>query len=275
MEPISRPTQTASECFQTCISKVKNKNLKTRFQKSALAVTTASKQFESLGAVESLHLVPQTKNVGRVTKSEMIRLYDFRMAKLGSPGREIYDEIMSSAPEGRCSLCGTRQATTLDHCLPKALYTALSVTPLNLVPACSDCNKTKLNLSPGGSPSVLLHPYFDDIDNDRWLFAEVLETYPVAMRFAVSPTTPWSKQLRTRVQHHFDALKLSKLYATKAAEELSDFRHQFSSLSKDDLRSELLDRASSCHSVRRNGWRTAAYYAWAESDWFCSGGFIG
>jgi hypothetical protein len=29
----------------------------------------------------------------------------------------------------------------------------------------------------------------------------------------------------------------------------------------------------SCAAARRNGWRTAAYEAWAASDWFCNGGF--
>jgi hypothetical protein len=40
-----------------------------------------------------------------------------------------------------------------------------------------------------------------------------------------------------------------------------------------DVLAYLEEHARSCLAGRLNGWRTAAYEAWAASDWFCDGGF--
>ena len=65
---------------------------------------------------------------------------------------------------------------------------------------------------------------------------------------------------------------------TVAAEELLHIRHQLQILRDADpengVRAEMVRRAESCAAARNNGWRSAAYRAWSESDWFCSGGFL-
>jgi len=165
----------------------------------------------------------------------------------------------------------------LDHHLPKAHYPALAVTPLNLVPSCGDCNKAKLDSIPREAAAVSLHPYFDNIDGKTWLKAVVIETRPAALRFRVDAPTEWGKVLEQRVRNHFEVLNLAELYASQAAEELLNIRYQLIDLhaaaGMDSVRSDLESRASSCACARRNGWRTAAYSAWAASDWFCDGGF--
>jgi hypothetical protein len=172
---------------------------------------------------------------------------------------------------------GQRVVTTLDHYLPKAHYPALAVAPLNLVPACSDCNKAKLAAIPRCATEVALHPYFDDIDDHRWLRAEVIASDPAALVFRVEPTAAWNDVLQRRVQHHFRAFGLAELYATEAAEELLHIRFQLQELSRlagpHAVRSQLQDDATSCAHARPNGWRAASYEAWAASDWFCDGGF--
>ena len=80
------------------------------------------------------------------------------------------------------------------------------------------------------------------------------------------------------MKNHFLSLRLAALYASEAAEELLNIRHQLVMLRDaypmDGVRNELERRAVSCAAVRPNGWRTAAYRAWFESDWFCNGGFL-
>lgn len=199
------------------------------------------------------------------------------MAKKGSPGRDIYDELISAPAQGRCPLCGHRLVTTLDHHLPKVHYPALAVAPLNLVPSCGDCNKAKLASIPRNAEDVSLHPYFDDIDDERWLRADVDETRPAALAFRVEAPGAWGDLLRIRVLNHFRAFGVPELYATQAAEELLNIRHQLAELYRVagavGVRLQLQDRALSCGQARRNGWRTAAYEAWTASEWFCNGGF--
>jgi len=70
---------------------------------------------------------------------------------------------------------------------------------------------------------------------------------------------------------------LSALYGSEAAEELLNIRHVLTSLQasggEDFVRAYLEEHAESCLDGRLNGWRGAAYQAWAVSDWFCEGGF--
>jgi hypothetical protein len=278
MWTLNRPIYTARNTFNACVSRVREPLLKARLEAVLGSVEAASDEYEAAALVSSLHeIAPSDLVGGDVTRNEMERVYTGRMAKKGAPGRYIYDEIFAAATQGRCPLCGQRAVKTLDHHLPKAHYPALAVAPLNLVPACNDCNKAKLDAVPGEAADVCLHPYFDVIDNTRWLRAEVIETRPAALRFCVVAPAPWNELLRLRVNNHFRNLGLGELYASESAEELLNIRHQLAGIlandSVDSVREELGCRAASALQARLNGWRTAAYEAWAASAWFCTEGF--
>ncbi|MBN2377006.1 MAG: hypothetical protein JXD22_11425 [Sedimentisphaerales bacterium] len=76
-----------------------------------------------------------------------------------------------------------------------------------------------------GEPvSQTLHPYYDDVTNEQWLYAEVIETTPAAMRFHVSTPDGLDNILAKRIEHHFKTLKLDKLYRSQAAVELASIR---------------------------------------------------
>lgn len=213
-----------------------------------------------------------------ITVGEMEKVYTQRMAKSGAPGRDIYDEIFASSPAGRCPLCMQRSVATLDHHLPKAFFPSLAVAPLNLVPACSDCNRAKLDAIATTAEEIPLHPYYDELGDGIWLSAIVIECRPTALRFVITRPAGWSDILSARVDSHFRSLGLAALFASEAAEELVNIRHQLSMLRDadriDGVRFEMERRAASCAEARPNGWRTAAYRAWFGSDWFCDGGFL-
>jgi hypothetical protein len=278
MWTLERPAPTPRATFTACISRVRNRALKGRLAGVTQAVVDASTAFDAAARRHALHQLVQNPLVGgTVTTKEMEKVYTQRMAKSGAPGRAIYDEIFSSSPQGRCPLCAQRPVATLDHHLPKAHYPALAVTPLNLVPSCSDCNKAKLSAVPQNATEVGLHPYYDEIDDEVWLAARVVETAPAALRFHVVTPAGRDRVLAARVKNHFQTLGLGKLYASEAAEELVNIRHQLVEMHRDGglevVRSELETRAASCSLARRNGWRAATYNAWAASDWFCDAGF--
>lgn len=76
-------------------------------------------------------------------------------------GQTLYDyrEYMEQLVEKRCPICDCSFAysqVTLDHILPKSKYPFLSITPINLVPTCYNCNMRKND----GIPSKVLNPYF-------------------------------------------------------------------------------------------------------------------
>lgn len=278
MIKLDRPIQEAGKVFSTCISRVRDEQLKVRLEGVTQVVVDASAEFDDAATHTRLHqILPQSMVGGLVTKAEMEDVYTQRMVMKGSPGRDVYDALLTSAPQGKCPLCVHRTVSTLDHHLPKARYPALVVAPLNLVPACSDCNKSKIASLPANASEELLHPYFDDIDDGRWLFAEVIHSRPAVLLFFVQAPTYWSNVLKLRVERHFQTLGLGRLYSSEAAEELLNIRHQLLSLHRSGglvlVRNDLRGRAESCEQARWNGWRTATFHALADCDWFCDGGF--
>jgi len=278
MWPLQRPVHSARSTFNTCISRIRNPGLAARLAAATDSVVAASREFDQAARGGTLHQIAAQNVVAPdVTVGEMEKVYTQRMAKIGSPGRDIYDEIFSASPQGRCPLCTQRFVTTLDHHLPKARFPALAVAPLNLVPACSDCNKAKLTAVPTRAEEVSLHPYYDDLGDEIWLHARVIERRPTAVRFSIVAPPGWNAVLSARVSHHFRTLGLAVLFASEAAEELINIRHQLTTLSAadpvDGVRRELRRRADSSAAARPNGWRTATYRAWHDSDWFCGGGF--
>jgi len=278
MWSLERPGPSARSAYTTCISRVRDPVLAARLSAATTTIVKASAAFDHAAAQGTLHQIPSIAIVAPdITTEEMGKVYTQRMARNGGPGRDIYDEIFGSSPQGRCPLCAQRPVATLDHHLPKAHFPALAVAPLNLLPACSDCNKAKLDAIPTCAEEVALHPYYDDLGDDVWLVARVVERRPTALRFRVAVPAAWSPVLAARVLNHFRSLGLAALYASEAAEELINIRHQLITLRASHaaagVRHELQRRALSCAIGRQNGWRAAAYRAWHASNWFCGGGF--
>lgn len=276
MWKVPKPVIASRAAFRACISRVLDPAFKARLELVEEDIVGASDEFEVAAAAVTLHGFAKSDNVGgHVTKTGMIRLYDWRFARKGSAGRPIYDAIFAAAP--RCPLCGHGTVSTLDHHLPKAHYPALAVAPANLVPACADCNKNKIDAVPLVSEDETLHPYFDDVEDDPWLVAEVLVVAPAALRFAVDPPEHWSPVLAARVRRHFRMLNLPYLYGAQAATEISNIRRYLTTLFAragiDAVRTHLSETAESCTDHRLNSWQTATYKALAGSEWYCGGGF--
>ena len=278
MWPLIKPVHSARSAYTTCISRIQNPDLAARHAAATTTVVNAAARYDRAARRGTLHRIASTLMVAPdISTEEMGKVYTQRMARNGAPGRDIYDEIFSSSPQGKCPLCAQRPVATIDHHLPKAHYPTLAVAPLNLLPACSDCNKAKLDVIPACAEDVALHPYYDDLGDDEWLVAHVVQQQPTALRFRVVAPAAWTRVLEARVLNHFRSLELAALYASEAAQELINIRHQLVALRESDpvagIRNELERRAISCADGQPNGWRAAAYKAWHESNWFCDGGF--
>jgi hypothetical protein len=85
---------------------------------------------------------------------------------------------------------------------------------------------------PATAEDAPLHPYYDNLGDEIWLYATVIERRPTALRFVVSRPTGWSDTLSTRVDNHFRSLGLATLFASEAAEELLNIRHQLRFISR-------------------------------------------
>ncbi len=277
MRKIRKPTDNPGAVYDVCISIVKNRTLKARLASIKPDIEAAAVAYETAASSVMLHTLPQEDNVGGLSKKEMADVYEYRMAQQGTPGRLVYDMLMTAPTHGRCPLCGQRIVSTLDHYLPQTHYPALVVMPINLVPACPECNKIKRAIVPDTREKLTLHPYYDDVEGDRWLYAEVVEVIPAAIRFFVDPPTHWDAILAARVRNHFQLFQLGSLYSSNAASELAEMHHLlarlFASAGAEAVKEHLQDQATSCSHVHINSRRTAMFEALTASDWFCAGGF--
>jgi hypothetical protein len=275
----ARPPQiTAAQTFAVCVSGVPNLNTRTRLNGVTPLIEQATAAFDSAAVTTTLHLLPSATDVGGVVSVEEMRtLYEGYLVRRS--GRGIYNQLRAVAADGVCLLCGHLRASTLDHHLPKSRFPALAVSPTNLVPCCRDCNMAKIARVPTSANEETLHPYFDKVDDARWLFAsvEASQVGPVLHFFVRAPAS-WSPVLAARTAHHFEVFKLAQLYLTQAQQELANIRHLLVTLlerrNSSGVRDHLLVDAESRRMARLNSWQTAMYEALASSSWFCEAGVL-
>lgn len=274
MKKLVKPNFKPLEVFKACIDRVRDSELKSRLVACYQEIENASNEFDQKAYTSQLNTIASKDNVASsVTVAEMKSVYTNRMAKKLAPGRIYYDKLMSLPEHGRCPLCSQRVVSTLDHHLPKAHFPSLAVSPLNLIPACQDCNKTKSEDIPSCSEEETLHPYYDDVENFEWVRARLIESTPVVIEFYVDTQGQCDPALTKRIKYHFKAFKLAALYASHAAEELASIefisRRVFDVSGGLALREYLTETALGKKSVSLNSWQSALYDCLLKSDWFC------
>lgn len=279
MRTLPRPTFSAGDVFQTSISRVRNRALKIRLENCLSEVVQDSLDYEIKANSAQLHLFPKKSVVnGNVSKLEMEKIYTGRMVPKDGPGRTYYEKLRYPPGNDKCPFCGQRPSSTLDHYLAKSDYPTLVVSPVNLVPACKDCNFIKSNSSPTKSEEETLHPYFDNIDDQQWLYGRVNQTSPPSISYYIEAPTNASSLLEKRVQYHFQQYELDELYASEAASELSDIAYLMDKILRDagpqTVKQHLEGIAESCAQNKRNSWKTAMYQALALDNWYCTIGAL-
>jgi 5-methylcytosine-specific restriction endonuclease McrA len=279
MRTILKPTIKAKEVFAECISNVRDQNFKRVLTDSLDQIEKAENDFDKKKQSNQLYLIKRNLVVSSVVNANVLTsIYTDRMVSKKNSARVYYDNILILAPNGKCPLCNQRIANTLDHYLPKSEYPLLTVSPLNLIPACTDCNKGKLIDYPTNSQEETLHPYYDDIEDDNWLKCRLLNIKPIIFEFYISPPINWSHLFQARVNNHFNSFKINELYKSHAAEEYENIKIQIEKLFRQGganlLKAFLLDCFESRNSINKNSWQTAFYDGILNNINFCNGEFL-
>jgi hypothetical protein len=276
MRKLDRPAEVARGVLELCAQSIQDPDLRERLFEAADDIDAAEASYLEHAAAEALFKILQVSAVNGVTAEEMKRVYKGTFAK-SKKTRPIYDLIKKLPANDICPMCGQRTVGTLDHYLAQSLHPALTITPANLLPSCSDCNKAKLDAQPKFASEQTLHPYFDNVDDAAWLYAEVQETSPAALRYYVNCPSDWQSVKQDRISRHFNVFGLGALYASHSAVELVNIRFGLQRIfergTDEDIRAELQLRFESSEAAFPNSWQTAMYRALAASDWFCNGGF--
>jgi len=278
MRTIPKPVVTAKEVFLDCVSTVDNAILKKQYQDCVDTIEIAEADFETKFPNYQIYQILRNLIVlGAIGKDQMKPVYDYRMVKPGMPGNKYYNQIKSAAPHGKCPLCSVRKVDTLDHYLPKSKYPVFAVTPINLIPACTPCNKGKLIDYPTTGSEQTLHPYYDNVENESWVKAILLQTTPVSFEYYVDCPGAWSNILKERTRNHFNSFNLNELFSSHANEELRGAKKLLMKLYNDHpnlLHDHLTDAYDSKLELGLNSWQAVMYNALLNNAWFNAGGVL-
>lgn len=278
MRSLPKPDVTVAEALKLCASSVRDLDLKERLLQAEGVVEAAEQTYLECGEAAKLHSIKGTKSVGgHLTGKQMERIYNGTFVK-SSKTRSTYAKLKKACVNDICPLCGQGTVRQLDHYLPITSFPVFGLTAINLVPACSDCNKYKLVHVPSTAGEQTIHPYFDDVEGERWLFGKVVEGAPASVIFAVKAPDAWTEVQAERMMTHFRIYRLGALYATHAAVEINNMRYALKKMtatsdSAQRISAHLRERAESCAQVYENSWQRATFDALSDSEWFCSGGF--
>lgn len=278
MKKIAKPIFKVREVFLECISTVNNATLKTNLTDCVDILEDAETDFESKFLLNNIHQINQNSVItAPIGKKEMKTVYDYRMRQTEIPRREYYDKLFSSAPYGKCPLCSVREVDTLDHYLPKSKYPIFAVTPVNLIPSCFKCNIEKSISYPTSSEEQTLNPYYDDIENEEWLNAVVLQTSPISFHYFINPPDHWPQILKDRVINHFQSYNINELFSSHANEEFRGSKKQLVNLYNDDqslLVHHLTESYLSKIDLGINSWQAVLYKTLLNDNWFCTAGVL-
>ncbi len=277
MWPLEKPRVDARFVLLTCINEQIRSITRELLEPYMTRVADAEKVFDLAVRTGVVHTLDSGSfGTGNSTvNKELQKVYTGRIAKIGRPGRPIYDELILAARH--CPFCGHLPVHELDHYLPKDRYQLLAVAPLNLMPACKPCNSKKRNRNAQSSDQVLLHPYYDEVAGSQWLGARVEEQMPASVTFFVNAPDSWPATLTSRVKYHFDFFEINALYSVQAATELSGIKLAMCEQFDADGTAAVVEHLSMMARSRRrpspNRWDAAMYEALARSEWYCGGGF--
>ena len=257
MKKLNKPELSFEECYKTCQCSHEKSE---RLLNSMCTIEQAQVEYEELAKKSMLHTYRPITLEDSV-KKDLKSLYTYDLVDKRRHGRAVYDKILISSP--LCPYCNLGHSRTLDHYLAKFEYPEFSINPLNLIPACRDCNTEKLDKVIQREDEQYIHPYFDTIDF-QWLDSKVSFKSKPIIEYCVKEDI-LNNTLGKRVSYHFYSLRINKLYETQANVRLQTLHESFKSL-KEHLRAYLIEESKK---YPINHWEKSFYKCLADSDEFC------
>jgi len=283
------PKYVFEEVLNTCAEGMKQVNVKAKFQAAIPQFVASGSLYEQLGSNGVLFSYPQIKNIKGativippLTKTKLVNLYENNLRNKDKPARNVYEDLLASSNE-KCPFCGDiGHSRNLDHFLPLAHYPQFSVMPINLIPACRDCNMgEKGDDFAIQAADQILHPYLDKdaFFNEKWVYARYINEDDGEIEYFVQPPDDWDEVDKQRVIKHFNDFDLARRYGIEAGKHLSelvDQRNSFYSVMRkkipiEELTEDYVEVTFTSvikKSLFVNHWKSVMYRALSESQEF-------
>lgn len=261
--------------FDACAKRTQDAILRTQLLACGPTIEAAASEYQRLAQKAALNAFPEAANYPLPAPAGEVRELYGRVLRDGGE-RDIYDSIMRSAPQGICPQCGIGRVRTLDHYLPKGRFPELAVVPLNLIPTCRDCNFDKNDHHSPDEGDYVFHPYFDNWDGYRLVFATIDYQPHVFVRYSIVRPENAPPAVVRRATTHFQVLNLAALYSMNAGASLAEIKvncQRASAQGAISVRDFLRDQEAAALRNAPNGWRAAMYSAMSKDDAFWNGAY--
>ncbi|MEZ0018229.1 HNH endonuclease [Sinorhizobium fredii] len=274
MRPLNPIQRDHRDLYTSCISQTQDVDQRNRLTALTDRVVTAGEAYNTQLTAGRADVVAPIGLTDQ-ERSDLKNLYGYRLASQQGIERRTYEAIKTLT--GDCPYCGFGEVWEVDHYLSQHGFPELNVLPRNLVPICHPCNHKKTTTPPVDENSSFIHPYYDRLPNERWLFAglAIEENGPV-LHYRVQ-LDPRHGALSQRLSFHFRELTLSERMRVHAATilremeaDINDFLEQ---LGPEGIKAHFLDSGGKSFARHGNTLEAAAYFAAAENDDYCSGRF--
>lgn len=232
LQKIELPLINYGNLIDTCIEGIlRNKNLKDFLNENKIKLIQDAityKKYASTGKIYQLNPSSISSNMALVShdtlcfKDQFTKIYNSYFVPETKATRKTYDAILNAAQE-ECPFCGgVGTPTNLDHFLPKAEFPQFSILPLNLVPACRDCNLgSKKAAYAKTAETQTIHPYLDYsfFFNEQWVTAKYIIDDPSELGYLdyyVKVPSHWINENKERALNHFKDFGIANKYAKHA-----------------------------------------------------------
>lgn len=233
MRRLEDPPFSGEATLEKCIEGIGRQTYKDRVVADLQSFMAFEQQYRERAGNEALYTLPPVHHdrdddpvvFNNFKKSELVRLYEYYLRNTEKPGREIYEALMLHADE-QCPFCGgIGRPRNLDHYLPKAHFPQFSIIPINLIPACQECNMGAKGAAYAIDASEqVLHPFLDRdlFFNEQWITANYIDGDPGTVQYVFQPPNTWAQADKDRAEKHWQDFDIADRYSIEAGKHLSE-----------------------------------------------------
>jgi len=179
-------------------------------------------------------------------KFDLLKLYSPQNKKLidfKNSRTTVYDNRVKKT----CQYCTINSANTLDHIIPKEEYSEFAVNPLNLLPACSECNGYKGEYWRDGDNRFFLNLYTDILPNEQYLFVDFnFDLHVIETSFSLDNRNGIDINLFNLISSHFSRMHLLSRFSIKSSDIISELSNLIVSskpkLGEEDIKEVILNK---------------------------------
>lgn len=224
----------SGDCFDTHKRAVSQCRIakRNRLLKVQTRIEEAYKKYDDNFLCKKLEKIVPDPGLEEV-KQDLISLYDYQSNIILEVRKDIREAQVKTITS-TCQNCTVDTPGTLDHILPKSIYSEFIVNPKNLFPCCSTCNSYKSTSVINNPKKQFLNLYLDELPEVQYLFVEFKEANEeLDYEFYLeNKENAVPADLFSKIEYHYDKLHLTERFKLKSIQYKSELENTIKNFRK-------------------------------------------